>query len=228
MEDEDGYIVMKRQGKRVNTTQPFPPGRQGSPPSLHCYKIAVGTLGAVCILLLSAVIAQSVWGFNAGQASCSIECNIQKEAFMSHLKQSLCDAVRSGPSGSPRCKLCPSDWRAHRGKCYWDSKGSKFWNESQKDCELRHSQMLVIQDQEEMDFIQSITEGTNLVWIGLTITSLTRNWTWVDGSPFNQTLFPVSGHIASDSCGVVKGNRINSETCRAEFKWICQKDAVVV
>uniref|UniRef100_A0A8C8RI59 C-type lectin domain-containing protein n=1 Tax=Pelusios castaneus TaxID=367368 RepID=A0A8C8RI59_9SAUR len=127
-----------------------------------------------------------------------------------------------------RCKLCPENWRAHQGKCYWDSKGSKFWNESQKDCESRHSQMLVIQDQEDMDFIQNITDGINHVWIGLNITSHTRNWTWVDGSPFNHTLFPVSGHIASDSCGVVKGNQINSETCSAEFKWICQKDAVVV
>ncbi|EMP24568.1 Killer cell lectin-like receptor subfamily B member 1B allele B [Chelonia mydas] len=85
----------------------------GSPPGLDGYKVAVGVLGAVCVLLVSAVIAQSVWG-GAG------------------------------------CELCPKDWRAHRGKCYWDSRRSRIWSESRKDCESRNSQMLVIRDQEEM------------------------------------------------------------------------------
>ncbi|CAM4664941.1 unnamed protein product, partial [Caretta caretta] len=54
--------------------------------------------------------------------------------------------------------------------------------------EWRNSQMLEIQDQEEMDFINTITDGTNHVWVGLNNTSHTGNWNWVDGSPFNQTL----------------------------------------
>ncbi|CAM2101438.1 killer cell lectin-like receptor subfamily F member 1 [Lepidochelys kempii] len=224
MENEDGYVVMTLQMKRINSTQPSPHGSQGSPPGLDGYKVAVGVLGAVCVLLVSAVIAQSVWGFQAGWA----ECDIQQAAFVSRLKQSLCDPAWSGPAGGTGCELCPKDWRAHRGKCYWDSRRSQIWSESRKDCESRNSQMLVIRDQEEMDFINTIAEGTNHIWIGLNITSHTRNWTWVDGSPLNQTLFPVSGPVASGSCGVVKGNSINSETCSAEFKWICQKDAIVV
>ncbi|KAG6923556.1 killer cell lectin like receptor F1, partial [Chelydra serpentina] len=105
---------------------------------------------------------------------------------MSRLKQSLCDPAQSGPAGSARCELCSKDWQAHKGKCYWDSKRSQIWTESQKDCESRNSQMLVIRDQEEMDFINTITKGTNHVWIGLNITFSTGNWTWVDGSPLNQ------------------------------------------
>ncbi|KAH1183029.1 killer cell lectin-like receptor subfamily F member 1 [Mauremys mutica] len=225
MEDENGYAIMT---KRIISTQPSQHRSQGSPPVFDGYKVAVGVLGAVCVLLVLAVIAQHVWGFQAGQASCSGKCDIQQEAFISRLRQSLCDPARSGPAVGARCALCPKDWQAHKGKCYWDSKRSQIWNASQKDCELRNSQMLVIQDQEEMDFINTITDGTNHIWIGLNNTSHTGNWTWVDGSPLNQTLFPVSGPVASNSCGVVKGNRINSETCSAEFKWICQKDAVTV
>ncbi|CAM4653640.1 unnamed protein product, partial [Caretta caretta] len=86
------------------------------------------------------------------------------------------------------CELCPKDWWAHREKCDWDSKRSQIWTESWKDCEWRNSQMLEIQDQEEMDFINTITDGTNHVWVGLNNTSHTGNWNWVDGSPFNQTL----------------------------------------
>ncbi|CAM2101650.1 unnamed protein product [Caretta caretta] len=41
-------------------------------------------------------------------------------------------------------------WWAHWGKCDWDSKRSQIWTENWKDCESRNSQMLEIQDQEEM------------------------------------------------------------------------------
>ncbi|KAH1182992.1 hypothetical protein KIL84_004484 [Mauremys mutica] len=147
MEDENGYAIMT---KRIISTQPSQHRSQGSPPVFDGYKVAVGVLGAVCVLLVLAVIAQHVWGFQAGQASCSGKCDIQQEAFISRLRQSLCDPARSGPAVGARCALCPKDWQAHKGKCYWDSKRSQIWNASQKDCELRNSQMLVIQDQEEM------------------------------------------------------------------------------
>uniref|UniRef100_K7G850 C-type lectin domain-containing protein n=1 Tax=Pelodiscus sinensis TaxID=13735 RepID=K7G850_PELSI len=125
------------------------------------------------------------------------------------------------PEGS-RCKVCPRDWLSYRNTCYWMSKESKFWSESSNDCETRTSQMLVIQDREEMEFIHNITQGTNLVWIGLTIQSPEQKWIWVDGSPLDQSLFPVTGSAEGTSCGMIRRNRINSESCNTEFKWICQ------
>lgn len=38
--------------------------------------------------------------------------------------------------------------------------------------------------------------------------------------------FKVSGNMDSESCGVVKANRINSETCQAEFKRLCEREAI--
>uniref|UniRef100_A0A8C3RKD6 C-type lectin domain-containing protein n=1 Tax=Chelydra serpentina TaxID=8475 RepID=A0A8C3RKD6_CHESE len=131
------------------------------------------------------------------------------------------------PDGSG-CKVCPRDWLPHRDKCYWVSKESMFWSESFKDCEMRTSQMLVIQDREEMEFIQNITQGTNLVWIGLTIKSPEKKWTWVDTSPLDQSLFPVTGSAEGNSCGMIRRNRINSESCNTEFKWICQMEAILL
>uniref|UniRef100_A0A8C0QN26 C-type lectin domain-containing protein n=1 Tax=Chelonoidis abingdonii TaxID=106734 RepID=A0A8C0QN26_CHEAB len=121
------------------------------------------------------------------------------------------------------CKLCPMDWLSHRGKCYWFSKDSKNWTESRADCSAKSSRKLVIQDQEEMEFIQNVTRGKYHVWLGLSVTSAEKNWTWVDNS-----VFPVTGPTDVNSCGVIKGNRIHSETCSAEFKWICQKEAVLL
>ncbi|CAM4657139.1 unnamed protein product [Caretta caretta] len=208
-------------------------------------QIAQRVSWAANVVLLGAMMVLSVWVFQGachkaetGAASVAPEsdrvtgrnghgtdCN---SSLASHLRQRLCDSPRSSSAEAPGCRLCPLTWLLHGDKCYWFSKDSKNWNESRDDCLVKSSQMLMTQDQREMDFINTIAEGTNHIWIGLNITSHTRNWTWVDGSPLNQTLFPVSGPVASGSCGVVKGNSINSETCSAEFKWICQKDAIVV
>ncbi|XP_065272024.1 killer cell lectin-like receptor subfamily B member 1B allele C [Emys orbicularis] len=148
------------------------------------------------------------------------------EDLVSRLKQSLCYSTQSPSADGSGCKLCPMDWLSGRGKCYWFSKDSKNWKESCADCSAKSSRKLVIQDQEEMEFIQNVTQGKYHVWLGLSVTSAEKNWTWVDSSMLDQTLFPVTGPADMNSCGVIKGNRIHSETCSAEFKWICQKEAV--
>ncbi|XP_050776881.1 killer cell lectin-like receptor subfamily F member 1 [Gopherus flavomarginatus] len=120
------------------------------------------------------------------------------------------------------CKLCPADWLPHKNKCYWVSKESKTWSESREDCSAKSSQMLVIQDKEEMAYVLSIPQ-LNLVWLGLRVPSPERKWTWVDGATFDETLVPLTDAADRESCGMIKGNRTISETCTAVAKWICEK-----
>ncbi|TFJ97366.1 Killer cell lectin-like receptor subfamily F member 2 [Platysternon megacephalum] len=148
------------------------------------------------------------------------------EDLVSRLKQSLCHSAQSPSADGSGCKLCPRDWLSLRGKCYWFSKESTIWNKSRADCSVKSSRMLVIQDQEEMEFIQNVTQGKYHVWIGLSVTSPGKNWIWVDSSVLDQTLFPESSPTDVNSCGMIKGNQIKSEICSAELKWICQKEAV--
>uniref|UniRef100_A0A8D2L7Q0 C-type lectin domain-containing protein n=1 Tax=Varanus komodoensis TaxID=61221 RepID=A0A8D2L7Q0_VARKO len=54
------------------------------------------------------------------------------------------------PPQSAHCRLCPQDWFLHGNKCYWVSKGKETWRKSKEDCEGKLSQMLVIQNQEEV------------------------------------------------------------------------------
>uniref|UniRef100_A0A8C3P566 C-type lectin domain-containing protein n=1 Tax=Chrysemys picta bellii TaxID=8478 RepID=A0A8C3P566_CHRPI len=129
------------------------------------------------------------------------------------------------PEGSG-CKLCPRHWVPHRDKCYWLSEENQYWSRGWDDCSRRGSHLLVIQDREELEFTQNLTGNQNPVWIGLNITSPGRKWTWVDGSPLNQTLFTVSGPAEENSCAAVKKNQIKSEICNTHYKWICQKEAV--
>ncbi|XP_053904002.1 killer cell lectin-like receptor subfamily B member 1B allele C [Malaclemys terrapin pileata] len=210
-----------------------------SPPSPRWHRTAlwVGWIGN--IVLVIAVIALGIWvshlvsekgqtpaapgSDGAGSRDPSTaECSTRLERFRSQ----LCPPAPPGPAGGPGCKLCPTDWRLRGDKCYWVSRGSKTWSESRTDCSARGSQLLVIRDREELESLQDLTEGTSQFWIGLSIPSPEKAWTWLDGSRLDQTLFPVSGPAEGNHCGAVEGNRIRSDTCSSGVQWICQQDAV--
>ncbi|CAM5097622.1 unnamed protein product [Natator depressus] len=78
----------------------------------------------------------------------------------------------------------------------------------------------------EEDFIQDVVQDANHIWIGLKVTPPGGKWTWVDGSPLDPVRF--SGSADGNSCGWIKGSQVLSETCAAELKWICQKEAAVI
>ncbi|XP_077689727.1 killer cell lectin-like receptor subfamily F member 1 [Eretmochelys imbricata] len=145
---------------------------------------------------------------------------------MSRLSQALCAPINSRPQEGTGCKICPPDWLPHGAKCYWFSTESKIWARSLEDCSARSAHMVVIQEQDEMKFLGDSIQEKYLVWTGLSANAPERNWTWVDGSLLNQTLFPVKGSAEENSCGVIKGSQIQSETCSGEYRWICQKDAI--
>ncbi|XP_065419943.1 killer cell lectin-like receptor subfamily F member 1 [Chrysemys picta bellii] len=157
---------------------------------------------------------------NGAEGCCSLQ------DFRSHLRQSLCELPQSSSAEGSGCKLCPRHWVLHRDKCYWLSEEDQYWSRGRDDCSRRRSHLLVIQDREELEFTQNLTGNQNPVWIGLNITSPGKKWTWVDGSPLNQTLFTVSGPAEENSCSAVKKNQIKSEICNTHYKWICQKEAV--
>ncbi|XP_039374419.1 killer cell lectin-like receptor subfamily F member 1 [Mauremys reevesii] len=247
MEDEEGYTVLKLRLKQKQPGRPPGAGPQGSPRYPRWIWVALGLAGAGGLVLLGAVGALAVWvsqlpvlceGQTRGATNASendgarifssTECSSCLEDFRSRLKSILCEPHNGSLAEGSGCKLCPRDWLLHGNKCYWLSKESKDWTGSRDDCSGKSSRMLVIRNREEMDFIQDVTQGSSYIWIGLTVTPAAGKWTWVDGSPLDPMLFQVSGSAEGNSCGWIRGSRIQSETCGAEFKWICQKEAAVI
>ncbi|XP_075769962.1 killer cell lectin-like receptor subfamily B member 1B allele C [Pelodiscus sinensis] len=182
------------------SSRPLPPPQHLNHPPFPCWYRLILQLGAVVILILvGAVVVMGIWVFqprgsqnhlennSTGERlipQCNGSCNLT--VFQSRLKQFVCESSPSNSAEGPGCKLCPPDWLLHRDKCYWVSKNKTSWNESRDDCSKRGSRLLVIRDQDEMTFIQ--TNSKDGVWLGLTSTSPTRNWTWVDRSLLNTTL----------------------------------------
>ncbi|XP_053904460.1 killer cell lectin-like receptor subfamily F member 1 [Malaclemys terrapin pileata] len=245
MEDEEGYTVLNLRPQEKTTTRPSPGRIQDSPLSSQRFKRMLGILGAVCIILTVAVIILTILVFQGAsnqtlkrnpaesdgvtqQTGSGGEHNASLEDLFSRLKQSLCDPAQISSAGGSRCKLCPRDWVLHGDKCYWLSNEADSWSKSHDDCSRKGSQMLVIQDREQMNSLQPVLPADHAVWIGLTFNSTQRKWTWLDGAPVHEELVPGLRQAENNSCGALKRNTVNFDVCSSEFKWLCQKAAFLL
>ncbi|XP_074827623.1 killer cell lectin-like receptor subfamily B member 1B allele B isoform X1 [Natator depressus] len=212
-------------------------------PRWHGVVLKVGCAGVIILLVMVAVLSAWVFqGFSnkaeegpvskndsvTQRTGSGRECNASLEDLFFRLKQSLCDPAQISSAGGSGCKLCPTEWLLHRDKCYWLSNETKTWNESRDDCSRKGSQMLVIQDREQMDYLQPVIPVDHTVWIGLTFNSSQREWTWVDGAPVREELVPGLHQAEANSCGELRKTRIDFETCNTELKWLCQKAAFLL
>nr|XP_056701480.1 killer cell lectin-like receptor subfamily B member 1B allele B [Euleptes europaea] len=160
----------------------------------------------------------------------------ENKSDLSQLKQFLCKPLDNRIKEQSSCRLCPQNWNLHENKCYWISKERQTWNKSKEDCKAKHSQLLVIQNKEEVvnqlrclqAFIRSIMEGEQLLWIGLKATFPERRWTWLDGSPLDDKLFRELGPVEVNFCGRLNGNQIISEECNTIAMWVCETEARLI
>ncbi|XP_069057662.1 killer cell lectin-like receptor subfamily F member 1 [Pleurodeles waltl] len=121
--------------------------------------------------------------------------------------------------------LCPSNWHQHGGNCYLFSNITDIttWSKSHEHCSSLDSRLLVIRDQEQLDWISSVSTIKDYAWIGLFNTTPGRRWTWVNGTALNQKMLRVQD-CDEDSCGVMKKKWIDCESCSAQLNWVCQKE----
>ncbi|XP_044838753.1 killer cell lectin-like receptor subfamily B member 1B allele B [Mauremys mutica] len=236
------YADLNLAGARLSPSSKAHRNLQESPqcPRWHGVVLKVGCAAVIVLLVMVAVL--SAWVFQGfsnkaveGPASKSDsvtqrtrsggECNASLEDLFSRLKQSLCDPAQINSTGGSGCKLCPGDWLLHGDKCYWLSKETGTWNKSHDDCSRKGSQMLVIQDREQMNDLPPVIQAENAVWIGLTFNSTQKKWTWVDGAPVHGKLVPGLRQGAKSGCGLLKKTKIDYDICSSELKWLCQKAA---
>ncbi|NWQ92684.1 KRBBC protein, partial [Burhinus bistriatus] len=132
-----------------------------------------------------------------------------------------CLLVLSSSSASAGCKLCPQDWQLHGERCYRLSKEKGNWTQGKKDCENLESQLVVLRDKKEKEYIKNITGGgTQPVWIGL---SSHKKWRWVDNTSFDTTTLGTLQEV-DEGCGTLKDEALEVDICDGEHQWVCQKD----
>ncbi|XP_053144145.1 killer cell lectin-like receptor subfamily F member 1 isoform X1 [Hemicordylus capensis] len=202
----------------------------------HKAALWIGWAGNI-ILLVTVIVLVFQGSFHKGETA--VCTNITEDNTGNQKELPVCSSCSKnitlqkyrlcGPSeGSTKCKLCPMGWVPQRGKCYWFSKEKNKWTVARDHCSSKEAQMLMIQDLEEKEVTRTIIQGTSRFWTGLHFSASRKQWIWVDDSLFDQTLFSLPLRADGTQCGAFKDDQIRLELCSDEFKWICEKEAVLI
>ncbi|XP_060239351.1 killer cell lectin-like receptor subfamily B member 1B allele C [Meriones unguiculatus] len=130
---------------------------------------------------------------------------------------------RTKPAESPAKSMCPKDWIPHRHKCIHFSQVSNTWKEGMDDCDQKGATLLLVQDQEELRFLQNQTKDF-IFWIGLRYELPDKTWKWINNSALSSDVVQVTGEAKADSCGSISKDKVVSEDCGSDNRWICQKE----
>lgn len=95
----------------------------------------------------------------------------------------MSDRIKQLNNGSEEI-TCPSGWIKNHLSCYLFSNEGKSWEDAKKICEAKKSHLVVINSEEEQNFVFGITKG-KYTWIGLT--DVSGDWKWVDGTKYDST-----------------------------------------
>ncbi|XP_059395602.1 C-type lectin domain family 12 member B [Carassius carassius] len=115
-------------------------------------------------------------------------------------------------------------WKCNQSSLYYVSSEMKNWRESRRDCKERGSDLIIINNKEEQDFVKTDLAGSEF-WIGLT--EVESTWKWVDDSLPITELW-ASGKPSDSSgnkdCAVNLSSGFAEYSCDQKFKWICEKN----
>ncbi|XP_061213653.1 killer cell lectin-like receptor subfamily F member 1 isoform X1 [Neopsephotus bourkii] len=127
------------------------------------------------------------------------------------------------------CELCPPGWQLHRSRCYYFSEEAVSWDDSQKNCLARKSQLLVIEDEIEMEFIDNKEKDTKYIWIGLKIPDMKKQWSSVEDPGVKENRKAINRIETDKNCAVYRRkNMIQVDNCQTLKKWICKKNATLL
>ncbi|XP_037308836.2 C-type lectin domain family 4 member M-like [Pungitius pungitius] len=231
-------------------------------PLLTAIHLVASALGIMCVLLASAVIALSVYfsGAVSEQRRENLDLtarNLQLRANEANLEKEAEELTRERDGLNwtvgvileyenfpvnkrcPHkvCRPCPQGWTTFQSNCYMFSTSSwsswwLTWKGSRDECKRTRADLVVIESQEEQEFLNNHTESyhddKHGYWTGLRNTD---TWTWVDGS--NLTVMDWKSNEAnSNLCGLLQATEgplanLGKASCDMKNRWICERRALI-
>ncbi|XP_069058028.1 killer cell lectin-like receptor subfamily F member 1 [Pleurodeles waltl] len=91
---------------------------------------------------------------------------------------------------------------------------------------MRHSDLLIIDDEKEMNFIQGNDISRSYFWIGVQYNKRNSEWTWLNGSTLQKGSSPESPRDPGTFCGSFSNKQIFPLYCNNKAKWICEKEVI--
>lgn len=127
---------------------------------------------------------------------------------------------------------CPREFRNFGDSCYYFSSGSQRLNfdEANRFCTNRSAHMLIINNNEEQQFVKKAITGKGYFWLGLSDREEENVWKWVDGTiPVFTKWKPGQpdnwkhGHEDGEDCaGLIHEANWNDFYCTDRIGFICE------
>ncbi|XP_069777814.1 collectin-12 isoform X2 [Narcine bancroftii] len=130
----------------------------------------------------------------------------------------------------PKSNGCPPYWRKFKSKCYYFSTDPVEFEEGNNLCKIMSSNMIIINNQEEQQWVRKQINGINYYWIGLSDMVEHNVWRWVDGTVAQYTNWKQGqpdnwqeGRQTEDCAGLTSNALWNDFFCTDTYHVICEK-----
>ncbi|XP_077427206.1 uncharacterized protein LOC144055254 [Vanacampus margaritifer] len=128
-------------------------------------------------------------------------------------------------------KVCSSGWKKFENNCYFASSSSKTWYMSRKYCQGQGADLVIINSQAEMVFVNGLYSTNREVWLGLTDKGVEGHWEWVDGTILTLKFWAddqPNSYNGDQDCAEFwhrSSRKIewNDENCSTQRYWVCEK-----
>ncbi|XP_029298336.1 CD209 antigen-like protein E [Cottoperca gobio] len=135
--------------------------------------------------------------------------------------------------------VCSVDWHLFNHSCYFISRTTRDWFESQSYCQSKGAHLAIIHTAEEQTFLwDNLPRGHwNAFWFGISDEHTEDQWKWVDGTPLVGGFWEVgepNNHINED-CGYIVKTQVLERVpirswydapCTMYWPFICEKEMV--
>ncbi|KAF3692274.1 C-type lectin domain family 4 member M CD209 antigen-like protein 1 [Channa argus] len=250
IESEIIYEEVKTEEQACDTHPVIPENEKKAPFFTLLHLIAVG-LGVICVILVSFVIALSIQlnkvtseqqsqntSFEKqkkglieerDRLNWTMETILEQETF--YVKDYCVEKV---------CKPCLENWVLFQSTCYLFSEyrfysSWKNWDGSREDCRQRKADLVVIDSQEEQEFIKNhiknYHDDNHGYWIGLRSINIMDTWMWVDKRNVT-TMYWNTKKAGKGLCALSLPNgdllsNWQKTGCDMRNRWICETRALI-
>ncbi|XP_003509307.1 killer cell lectin-like receptor subfamily E member 1 [Cricetulus griseus] len=181
----------KHSKKHKNTTEDISGEENFSSP----WRLISSVLGVMCILMAVA-IAATVFSTNLSS-------------------ERQCPMIQQKGPHHP----CPENWVWFRCSCYYFSKETLTWRESQQACLSLNSSLIRI-SREEMEFFSF----KNFFWVGVYYNKTSRQWLWENHSVLPSEMFYGLETNTQGNCVTYQSKETcYAEKCTTKQQYICKK-----